>query len=150
MNQPNPKAKEFASKRNKIILFFTLIFILTGAFAIKKLFYTDSAFDKQLKFLSTEINKTTPVLVDQNTRLDRTETKRGEIFLYHYTLVNMEKGNFEEEELREYLRKQILANIKSNPELKYFRDHGTAMIYTYKDKNSKHLFDLTFNAKDYR
>ncbi|MCH6201803.1 hypothetical protein MMU07_19640 [Aquiflexum sp. LQ15W] len=150
MYQQNPKAKEIASKRNKIILFFALIFFLTGAFAVKKFFYAESAFDKQLKLLSTEINKTTPILVDQNTRLDRTETKRGEVFLYHYTLVNMEKGSFEEEELREFLRNQILDNIKNNPDLQYFRDHGAAMTYTYKDKNSNYLFDLTFNAEDYR
>ncbi|MCH6233797.1 hypothetical protein [Cognataquiflexum rubidum] len=147
---PNPKNKELASKKNKIIVLFCLMIVLTSAFAVKKLFYTDSAFDKQLALLSTEINKTTPILVDQNTRLDRTETKRGEVFLYHYTLVNMEKGNFEEDELKEFLREQILNNIKNNPDLQYFRAHGAAMTYTYKDKNSTHLFDLTFTSDDYR
>lgn len=147
---PNPKNKELASKRNKIILLFCLMIVLTSAFAVKKLFYTDSAFDKQLKLLSTEINKTTPLLVDPNTRLDRTETKRGEVFLYHYTLVNMEKGNFEEEELKEFLRAQILNNIKNNPDLQYFKAHGAAMTYSYKDKNNAHLFDLTFTSDDYR
>jgi hypothetical protein len=147
---PNPKAREIASKRKKIILFFGLILILTGSFAIKKIFFTDSAFDKQLQLLSAEINKSTPILIDPNTRLDKTETKRGEIFLYHYTLVNMEKGKFEEEELREFLRSQILDNIKNNPDLQYFREFGTAMTYTYKDKNNAHLFDLTFTEKDYK
>ena len=147
---PNPKNKELASKKNKINVLFCLMIVLTSAFAVKKLFYTDSAFDKQLALLSTEINKTTPILVDQNTRLDRTETKRGEVFLYHYTLVNMEKGNFEEDELKEFLREQILNNIKNNPDLQYFRAHGAAMTYTYKDKNSTHLFDLTFTSEDYR
>lgn len=147
---PNPKTKELASKRNKIILLFGLMIVLTSAFAVKKIFYTDSAFDKQLQLLSTEINKTTPIMVDQNTRLDRTETKRGEVFLYHYTLVNMEKGNFEEEELKEFLRVQILDNIKNNPDLQYFRAHGAAMTYSYKDKNNAHLFDLTFTSDDYR
>lgn len=150
MNQPNSKSKKMASKRNKVILLFGLIFILTGAFAIKKFFFTDSAFDRQLQLLSTEINKSTPILVDHNTRLDRTETKRGGIFLYHYTLVNMEKGSFEEGELREFLRAQILDNIKNNPDLQYFREYGTAMTYTYKDKNNARLFDLTFKEKDYK
>jgi hypothetical protein len=150
MNKMNPQSKELASKRNKIILFFALIVILTGAFAIKKLFYTDSAFDRQLQLLSAEINKSTPLFVDENTRLDRTETKRGEIFLYHYTLVNMEKGKFEEEELREFLRVQIKDNIKNNPDLQFFRKYGKAMTYTYKDKNNTHLFNLTFTEKDYR
>jgi hypothetical protein len=150
MEPLNPKAKELASKRKKVILFLSLIIILTSAFAVKKLFFTDSAFDKQLKMLSTEINKSTPLLVDENTRLDRTETKRGEIFLYHYTLVNMEKGKFEEEELREFLRTQILDNIKNNPDLQYFRQYGKAMTYTYKDKNNARLFDLTFTEKDYK
>jgi len=146
----NPKAKELASKRKKIIAFLILITVLTGAFAVKKLLFTDSVFDKQLKMLSAEINKSTPLLVDENTRLDRTETKRGEIFLYHYTLVNMEKGKFEEEELREFLWTQILDNIKNNPDLQYFRAHGAAMTYSYKDKNNAPLFDLTFNSEDYR
>lgn len=147
---PNPKTKELASKRNKIILLFGLMIVLTSAFAVKKIFYTDSAFDKQLQMLSTEINKTTPIMVDQNTRLDRTETKRGEVFLYHYTLVNMEKGSFEEDELKEFLRAQILDNIKNNPDLQYFRAHGAAMTYSYQDKNNAHLFDLTFTSDDYR
>lgn len=148
--KPNPKTNELASKRNKIILFFGLIIVLTSAFAVKKLFFTDSAFDKQLKLLSTEINKTTPVMVDQNTRLDRTETKRGEVFLYHYTLVSMEKGNFEEDGLKEFLRAQILDNIKNNPDLQFFRVQGAAMTYSYKDKNNAHLFDITFTSEDYR
>ena len=104
----NPKAKEMASKRKKIILFFGLIIILTGAFAVKKLFFTDSIFDRQLYSLSQEINQSTPIMIDENIRLERTSVKRGEIFVYHYTLVNMEKGKFEENELKEFFREQIL------------------------------------------
>ena len=145
----NPKAKEMASKRKKIILFFGLIIILTGAFAVKKLFFTDSVFDRQLYSLSQEINQSTPIMIDENIRLERTSVKRGEIFVYHYTLVNMEKGKFEENELKEFFREQILDNIKNNPDLKYFKENQASMVYDYKDKNMESLFELRFTPKDY-
>jgi len=150
MKQPNPKARELASRRNKIIVFLSLVIVLTSAFAIKKLFFTNSTFDRQLYSLSQEINQSTPIMIEENIRLERTSVKRGEIFVYHYTLVNIEKGSFDEEELKEFFRGQILENIKNNPDLEYFRENQASMVYAYQDKNDAHLFDLRFTAEDYR
>lgn len=145
-----PKAQETAVKRKKIMMFFGLIIILTLAFAIKKIYFKPATFESKLEILSLEMNKNCPMMIDQNTRLDGTEAKRGKTFQYNYTLVNMEKDNIKEDELQKFLYDQILDNMKNNPDLRYFVDHETTMSYSYKDKNNTPLFDLTFTSKDYQ
>lgn len=145
-----PKAQEVAVKRKKIIIFFGLIIILTLAFAIKKIYFTPSSFDKKLENLSLEMNKNCPMMIDKNTRLDGTQTNKGKEFQFNYTLVNMEKDNIKEDELQKFLYDQILTNMKNNPDLQYFKDNETTMSHSYKDKNNIPLFDLTFTSKDYQ
>jgi hypothetical protein len=145
-----PKARELAAKRKKIIMFFGLIIILTLAFAIKKIYFTPTSFDKNLENLSDELNKNCPMMIDQNTRLEGTRANKGKEFQFNYTLVNMEKENIKEDELKNFLYNQILDNMKNNPDLQYFKDNETTLSHSYKDKNNTPLFDLTFTSKDYQ
>jgi len=108
------------------------------------------SFDKQMMQAASEINKTCPIMVDKETRLDNSIALPDNIFQYNYTLVNMEKKNIDISELEEYVRPIILNTIKTNPDLKSFRDHETTMSYNYKDKNSEHLFKLSFTAEQYK
>jgi len=99
---------------------------------------------------ASEFNKMCPIMVDKETRLDNSMALPDNVFQYNYTLVNMEKNNINISELEEYIKPIILNTIKTNPDLKLFRDHKTTMSYDYKDKNSEHLFKLSFTADQYK
>ncbi len=52
--------------------------------------------------------------------------------------------------LENYLQPIILNNIKTNPDLKTFRDNDVIMAYSYKDMNGEHLFKLNFKPDQYK
>ena len=99
---------------------------------------------------ASEINKSCPIMVDAETRLDNTVALPNKTIQYNYTLVNIEKGDIDISEFENYLQPVILNIIKTSPDLKYFRDNDVTMAYNYKDKNGEHLLKLTFKPEDYK
>ena len=51
-------------------------------------------FDKQMMKTASEINKSCPIMVDAETRLDNTVALPNKTIQYNYTLVNIEKGRY--------------------------------------------------------
>jgi len=117
---------------------------------IQQYVFKTSSYDKQLMQAANEINKSCPVMVDHETRLDNAIALPDNVFQYNYTLVNLEKKDINIPEIKNYLKPKILNTIKTNPDLKFFRDHKTTMSYSYNDKNGIYLFKLTFTADQYK
>jgi len=72
----------------------TVIGLAIGAIAfvlIQQLFFKAPSFDKVMMKAASELNKTCPIMVDKETRLDNAVSLPGQIFQYNYTLVNMGK-----------------------------------------------------------
>ncbi len=134
-----------------------VIGMITGAtafliayFAVQQVFFKSPTFDKQMMQIASELNKSCPIMVDAETQLDNAVALPDNIFQYNYTLVSMERVTVEISELENYLQPIILNNIKTNPDLKTFRDNDVIMAYNYKDKNGEHLFKLTFKPENYK
>lgn len=139
--------------RNKRLFYFLVLIVsLTVALAIKQVFFKTEkkTFDDHLEMISEEINKTCPIVMDKETRLDKTSTVGGNIFQYHYTLTNLEKGRFDEADLKAYLNESILNSIRESEDLQYFKDRGTTLVYYYSDRYQQELFTLTFTKEEYR
>jgi len=142
---------EKASNKQKQIK--TIIGIAVGALVmilVQQFVFKTPSFDKQMMQAASEINKVCPIMVDQETRLDNSIALPDNVFQYNYTLVNMEKNSINIFELEEYLKPIILNTIRTNPDLKVFKDNETTMLYNYKDKNSEYLFKLSFTADQYK
>ncbi len=88
-------------------------------------------------------------MVDEETRLDNSISLPGNVFQYNYTLINIERENIVISEIEDYIRPLILNNIKTNPDLKAFRDNEVTMAYDYKDKFGVYLFKLAFTSDQY-
>lgn len=139
--------------RDKRFFYFLILIIsLTVALAVKQIFFKAErkTFDDHLEMISEEINKTCPIVMDKETRLDRTSTRGGNTFQYHYTLTNLEKGRFDEADLKAYLSESILNSIRESEDLQYFKDRGTTLVYHYSDRYRQELFTLTFTKEEYR
>ena len=104
-----------------------------------------------LKEESNSLNAMLPMEIDEETRLDITYTINDDTFIYSYSLVNYDKEDFKENDIkamRLLMEKSITDMWKTNPELVYYRINKVNLIYKYNDKFGKHLFEFSFNEHE--
>lgn len=131
-------------KRKKIIG--TIVVILAfglAYFGAQQLFKAPS-FDKAMMEAASELNESCPIMVDQDTRLDNAVALPDNIFQYNYTLVNLDKSEVNIDTAKKYLEPGLINNVKTNPDLKAYRDNKVTMAYNYRDKNG--VFVLKINV----
>jgi hypothetical protein len=66
------------------------------------------------------------------------------IVQYNYTLVNLDKYEVNIDTVIKYIKPGLINNVKTNPDLKAYRDNKVTMAYNYKDKNG--VFVLKINV----
>lgn len=150
--QPNniqePLAQKTKIDRNKIIG------IVAGAVTFFIAFYLTQqllspSFDKQLLQISNELNKNCPMMVDQFTRLDNSQVLPNKTLQYNYTLVEIEKSEFNLDTVRKYVEPNIINNVKTNPDMKDLRDNNVKFNYSYRDKNGEFVWKLEITPDMY-
>ena len=102
-------------------------------------------FDETLLSVANETNKSLPMMIDKETRLDATMAVAGKRFIYSYTLVNFIKGEVDTSSLRKSIEPALIDNYKSNPQMKQFRDEVVELHYQYKDKKGESLLEIVVN-----
>jgi hypothetical protein len=101
------------------------------------------SFDSMLKAAASEASKSCPMMIDKETRLDNVSALPENKFQYSYTLVNYVKDSINADQLNKSLQPGILNGVKTNPDLKIYREHKVTMVYSYYDKNK--VFITTIN-----
>lgn len=117
---------------------------------IQVIFLRTPEFSEVMIDAATDINKDCPIMIDGDTRLDKTIALPNNEFQYNYTLVNVDKAEIDVSEAEKFLDSVLLISLKTNPELETFRHHKTKMSYQYKDKNDEFLFKFSFDAEEYQ
>lgn len=86
-------------------------------------------------------------MVDQFTRLDNVTAMPGDCFQYNYTLIGKTVDEVNLDTAAKYVKPNIINNVKTNPDLKYFRDKNVTLIYNYRDKAGVFVvkYDITPN-----
>jgi hypothetical protein len=123
-----------------------------GSSAVNLLFKsrgTQVSFDRKLVRVADEINKTLPMMVDRDTRIDSTVPGPGNRFTYVCTLVDLVKEDVDSRELEQTVRPRLIANYKSNPQMKELRERRIELHYQYRDKNWESLFEVIVTPKDF-
>lgn len=137
IQQPE-KEKTIRTKSNKgkIILGIVVFAIAFGLayFAFQPLFVKTPLYDKAMMKIASELNKSCPMMIDAETRLDNAVALPGNVFQYNYTLVHIEKATADPEEMRNLMGPRIVNYVKTNPQMKPQRDRKTTINYCYKDK----------------
>ena len=134
--------KTTGNKNNRNKIFGTVIGIIVfglSYIAVQHIFFKTPAYDKVMIKIASELNKTCPIMVDAETRLDNAIALPGNIFQYNYTLVNMDKADVDTLDMKNFLEPSITNIVKTNPQMKFQRDHKTTLNYYYKDKNGVYL-----------
>ncbi|UOY05510.1 hypothetical protein L0P88_16335 [Muricauda sp. SCSIO 64092] len=141
--------KEEKSKKGKVIgaIVGTIAFALSY-YGVQQLFKKD--LESELKNAALELNKQTPMQIDQFSRLDSASTKGKTNFIYHYTLFDLEKSEVNLDTVNKYIRPNLIENIKNSPELKVYRDNNITMDYEYYDKNGAFVTKISVTPELYK
>ncbi len=127
---------EKAIRNKNIGLVIGIVFGSTlSGFLVQRFVFNTPSFDKVMVQGASEINKTCPMMVDKETRMDNAVAMPGNIFQYNYTLINYDRASIDTSILKQSMEPVILNNIKTSPLMKQFREHKTTLAYNYVDRN---------------
>lgn len=143
-------------KSNKKVVWSVIVGAIVGVAAmvvavnmVQKIFMKPSL-NTVMLHAASELNKSCPLFVDSETRLDNVTTLPNDIFQYNYTLVNLEVGNIDTLGMKEALEPNILNIVKTNPDMKFVRDNKATLSYYYKDKNGKYVCRILMPYERYK
>ncbi|MBK7762091.1 MAG: hypothetical protein IPI46_01805 [Bacteroidetes bacterium] len=99
---------------------------------------------------ASEVNKSCPMMIDQETRLDNAVALPTNIFQYNYTLINYSIQDIPDlNALKNNMSPSIINTVKSNPDLKIYRDMKVTMTYNYNDRDGIFLFKIPVTPEMY-
>jgi hypothetical protein len=142
--------KKIVKRDNKKILssvIGVIAFFITF-YAVQHFFF-NSSIDKDMMAVASELNKSCPVMVDSETRLDNTIALPDKVFQYNYTLVNVDKSQADTISMKNYLEPNIINQVKTNPQMQYQREHKWTLNYLYKDKKGLYLLMVKVTPDKY-
>jgi hypothetical protein len=123
------------------------VFFVVAYVATQNLF--KPSFDKTLVEVASEMNKTCPMMVDQETRLDNTVALPGKVLQYNYTLINYSKDEVSADTLIKYIKPGIVNTARTSPDMKSFRENSVTMDYNYKDKDGVFILKISVTPDMY-
>jgi len=139
---------EYKLPKKAITVLIAITAIIYGLFLYKTI--NDSKdIDSLLVKTANEVNKSLPIMIDSETRLDATMAANKTYYAY-YTLVNFSKDEIDTNEIKNYVYHQGLNFIRTASSLKIFRDNKVTMRYLYRDKEGKEIIKFSFSYEDYR
>jgi len=141
--------KEEKSKKGKTIgIIAGMIAAALASYGAQQLFKKDLA--SELKEVALELNKQTPIKVDEYTRLDSVSTIGKTNLIYYYSLYDLEKSEVNIDTVNKYVRPTIIENAKTRPEMKVYRDNNITLDYKYYDKNGVFVTEISVTPDLYK
>lgn len=117
--------------------------------SLEQYFFKTPTIDETMMELASEMNKSCPVMIDGETRLDNTIALPDKVFQYNYTLVNMVKSTTDTLALKNKLAPTIANFVRTNPQMKFQRDNKATLNYLYKDQTGQYLFLISITPDQY-
>ncbi|GLB53029.1 hypothetical protein NBRC110019_20690 [Neptunitalea chrysea] len=123
---------ETQTRRNNLINI--LVFVVFFSLTYLGFKYFKETEKSELELMAEEYSKELPMTVNKTTRLDSVAVHENAIF-YSYTLVNLNKDDFQIDFIQNDLKSKMIADLQNNSETQKFRDNGVVFNYNYYDKN---------------
>jgi len=140
------KKEKTAKGWAKEIIIAIVVFALSY-YGVKHLFNNDM--EAELKTAAIELNKQTPMQIDQHSRLDSVSSIGKTNFIYYYTFIKIEKAEVNLDTVYKYIRPNIIENVKKSPDLKVLRDNDVIIDYKYYDKNGENVMEISVTPELY-
>ena len=119
------------------------------SYGVQQVFFKKDL-ESELKKIAVEINKKTPIQIDQYSRFDSASSKGKTNFIYYYTLFDLKKSEVNLDTVNKYIRPNIIENVKNSPDLKIYRDNNITMDYRYYDKNGVFVTEISVTPELYK
>jgi polyphosphate kinase len=107
-----------------------------------------SRLDFTLNRIATDMNKNLPLMVDEQTSLDKVTAVSGKL-VYFFSLPDLAKTNFDSAEFENKLQPKLTENYKTNSTMDALREQKVILEYEYKDKNGEVVFKTTISPKNF-
>jgi hypothetical protein len=124
------------------------IFILILSSACRQ-----KSYETEIREIAESTNKNLPMMVDSETRFESVLVKPGKVYQYNYTLINIEKRNFDVADFSIKQKKTILNGIKSmstKSGFKFFVENGVTLSFIYDDKNGDNILNISIPPSEYK
>ncbi|MFI8378813.1 hypothetical protein [Leeuwenhoekiella sp. NPDC079379] len=120
----------FKVSKSISVILVILITAVLSYLAIQYLFLEKADVDHVLEEETIKINKQTPIKLDKETTLDSAVVSGEKSFNYYYTLI-YKADAVNKDTVVKYVKPTIIARLKSNPEMDYFRNNDVIIYYHY-------------------
>ncbi|MET0961569.1 MAG: hypothetical protein ABWY05_01950 [Noviherbaspirillum sp.] len=104
--------------------------------------------DQTLANVSSHLNRSAPMMLDADTRLDRVTSEPGRNLSYHYTLTSVQSKAFNRAEFQKLIREPLQEKLCVSPEMRGFLVRGVTISYNYLSSDGRRLGAARFNASD--
>jgi hypothetical protein len=95
------------------------------------------------------VNSTCPYMLDEITRMDGMALIDRRTIQYKYTIIEMTKEYLDLFNVKELLKPDLVENVRTNPDLKYYRVNQFTFRYQISDINGSLIELITITPTDY-
>ena len=104
----------------------------------------------KLNEMASNLNGSTPVMLDRFTRFDSASVTKNNEFCYYYTILNTTNADSLFKELKQSISENIRSQVASSPDLRIFRDNDVTLRYFYRDSLQNVVHDITVTPAQYK
>jgi len=110
----------------------------------------DNAINKKLTEMASELNESTPVMLDNYTRFDKASVTKENVFQYNYTILNSENPDSLIGVVESSVRNNIKREFSINHQLIFFKENNVSVEYIYNNENNKIVKTIRIDSSDYQ
>jgi hypothetical protein len=146
----NTTQQKKAPKQEKKFSFKTILGFIIGfviMFFVSRQVFGSPSMDKQLVEIANQLNKTCPMRVDQYTTLKNVVALPNKTLQYNYILT---KSQVNTDDAKKSFFPTILENVRTNPDMKLFRDNEVTLKYYYSDKSGEYVMEYKILPEMYQ
>ena len=112
-----------------------------------------NSFNDEIQDIANDTNRKLPTMVDNATRLENVSVHTGKVYQYNFTLINVEKRNFDSYSFKNNQKSKLVSEIRQMSKksgFDFFVDNNVTFSYSYKDNNGDFLLSILVKPSDYK
>jgi hypothetical protein len=141
-----------AIRSNKKIIIRTgikIIVVLILMFLTQHYLIGNKTIGDEITPLVARYNNACPMMISDDISMESVNVLPDNTVQYDFTLVRVDKVEINVNALKQSVEKEILSEAKTNPSLEAFRNNNYTIVYVYRDRNQKQLFEITLARETY-
>jgi hypothetical protein len=139
-----------AERRKRLLnVVVTMMGVAIGSAGVRMFVNPKPSIDKVLLVATSEWNKNCPFMVDNQTRMDNAIALPDHTVQYNYSLVRLDARQIDTAMFHQAMEPGVINAIKTNPQMKLFREQKVQFVYNYRDKKGIYIAKLTVTPDMY-